>query len=56
MREEERENSKVWYCEKCNLEAPQCDWRYMFSITVVDSSGQSWLTVFSEAVGILSTF
>eukprot|EP00976_Prorocentrum_cordatum_P006378 128159-Prorocentrum_minimum.AAC.4 len=50
LREEDMGHERGWYCDKCAAPVPTCDWRYMMSITAADHTGNSWLTVFSEAV------
>ncbi|GMM28323.1 replication factor A subunit protein [Martiniozyma asiatica (nom. inval.)] len=37
-----------WRCEKCNVNFPEPDWRYVASISAVDSTGQIWLSMFNE--------
>ena len=44
------EGQTLWHCERCNVDSPNVDWRYMLSITAADSTGHSWLTAFNEAV------
>ncbi|XP_024531193.1 replication protein A 70 kDa DNA-binding subunit A isoform X2 [Selaginella moellendorffii] len=39
----------TWRCERCDRTVPECDYRYMLSIQVMDHTGATWLTGFQEA-------
>lgn len=38
----------TWRCEKCDVNHPKPQWRYMLTISVMDESGQLWLTLFND--------
>lgn len=53
---ERRCNKKVsnygdgtWYCERCNQNVPECDYRYLLQVQVQDHTGLTWVTAFQEA-------
>ena len=37
-----------WHCEKCNLTAAECSYRYILSLTISDHTGQTWVSMFNE--------
>ncbi|KAF8315225.1 replication factor-A protein 1 [Clavulina sp. PMI_390] len=37
-----------WRCEKCNKSYPNCEYRYLLSISCADYSGQIWLQAFND--------
>jgi replication factor A1 len=40
----------TWRCERCDINYQEPTWRYIFNCSVMDSSGQIWITLFdSEA-------
>lgn len=52
---EEGVNKKVvqqpdgsWFCEQTNKSYPHCEYRYIMSCVVSDSSGSQWVTCFNE--------
>lgn len=38
----------TWRCEKCDSNNESPDWRYMLTISVIDETGQMWLTLFND--------
>lgn len=38
----------TWRCEKCETDNEKPNWRYILTISVTDSTGQLWLTLFNE--------
>lgn len=38
----------TWRCEKCDANHPAPQYRYMLTISVMDETGQLWLTLFNE--------
>lgn len=42
-----------YHCEKCNKEFPQCQRRYILSVTMTDQSGQSWFSMFNDTAQVL---
>ncbi|EPS44065.1 hypothetical protein H072_1957 [Dactylellina haptotyla CBS 200.50] len=42
-----------WRCEKCKVNWPEPDWRYILTCSVYDHTGQSWLNVFDDAGKII---
>ncbi|EMG51139.1 RFA1 Replication factor A protein 1 [Candida maltosa Xu316] len=42
------ETAGTWRCERCNNSYDQPNYRYIFTCSVVDSTGQLWLTLFDE--------
>jgi len=41
--------NQQWTCEKCNQEFPNCQRRYVLSLTMSDHTGQSWFSMFNES-------
>ncbi|KQK01644.1 replication protein A 70 kDa DNA-binding subunit A [Brachypodium distachyon] len=41
--------SGLWYCDKCNREFTECDYRYLLQLQIQDHSGTAWVTAFQEA-------
>lgn len=39
----------LWRCERCNIDHPRPDHRYVMSVNVSDHTGQLWLSAFNEA-------
>lgn len=39
-----------WTCEKCNANFENCQRRYILSVTMSDSSGQAWFSMFNDTV------
>ncbi|GCE99866.1 replication factor A protein 1 [Zygosaccharomyces mellis] len=39
---------QTWRCEKCDTNHPSPDWRYLLTISVLDETGQLWLTLFND--------
>lgn len=39
---------QTWRCEKCDANHPAPDWRFLLTISVLDETGQLWLTLFNE--------
>ncbi|GEQ67870.1 hypothetical protein JCM33374_g1536 [Metschnikowia sp. JCM 33374] len=37
-----------WRCERCNLTYPEPHYRYILSVSIVDHTGQIWVTLFDE--------
>lgn len=37
-----------WRCEKCNKSFQEPDYRYVLTLSIVDQSGQLWVTLFNE--------
>jgi replication factor A1 len=43
-----------WRCEKCNMTYPECNPRYVLSMTASDATGKLWISLFNdEAVKVL---
>ncbi|KAL7413747.1 hypothetical protein BDY24DRAFT_414880 [Mrakia frigida] len=42
------EDGGQWRCEKCQKSWDEPNWRYILSISVLDHSGQMWLTGFND--------
>lgn len=40
--------SGEWLCEKCARSFPNCSRRYILNLTMADSTGSAWFTVFNE--------
>ena len=38
----------MWRCEKCQKVYDRCDHRYILSLQVADSTGQTWINAFNE--------
>ncbi|AQZ11592.1 RFA1 (YAR007C) [Zygosaccharomyces parabailii] len=38
----------TWRCEKCDTNNASPDWRYMLTTSIVDETGQLWLTLFND--------
>lgn len=36
----------TWRCERCDINYQEPHWRYIFNCSVMDSSGQLWITLF----------
>lgn len=45
--------SGAWRCEKCNKEIPNCNRRYILSLTMSDSTGQSWFSCFNDQAEVI---
>lgn len=39
----------TWYCERCDRNVPECDYRYLLQAQVQDHTGLTWVTAFQEA-------
>jgi len=37
-----------WTCEKCNLNLPECNYRYILNMSIIDESGSTWVTAFND--------
>jgi replication factor A1 len=37
-----------WFCEKCNQAFPNCQRRFILSLTVADHTGTAWVTCFND--------
>lgn len=37
-----------WYCNKCNLEFDECEYRYILQLQIQDHTGLTWATAFQE--------
>ncbi|KAG7832377.1 hypothetical protein KL942_001111 [Ogataea angusta] len=42
------QDNGTWRCEKCNINHPEPNYRYILTVSVVDETGQMWLTLFDE--------
>lgn len=42
------ETGDGWRCEKCDLNFPEPEYRYILNSSVMDASGQLWMTLFDE--------
>lgn len=38
----------TWRCERCDINYQEPTWRYIFNCSVMDSSGQIWITLFDN--------
>lgn len=38
----------TWRCEKCDMNHPHPKYRYMLTISIMDQTGQIWLTLFND--------
>lgn len=38
----------TWRCERCEVNHPDPQWRYMLTISVMDETGQMWLSLFND--------
>lgn len=38
----------TWRCERCEVNHPEPQWRYMLTISVMDETGQIWLSLFND--------
>lgn len=43
----------TWRCEKCDTNNASPDWRYMLTSSIVDETGQLWLTLFNDQAKLL---
>jgi replication factor A1 len=43
------ENPGSWWCEKCQTNYPEPNYRYVLSVNVADHTGTLWLSCFDEA-------
>lgn len=43
-----QEGDGSWRCERCNLTYPEPHYRYILSTSIVDHTGQIWVTLFDE--------
>lgn len=43
----------TWRCEKCNKSFPQPKHRYILTVSVVDQTGQLWMTLFDDQARVL---
>ncbi|KAG0684537.1 Replication factor A protein 1 [Pichia californica] len=43
-----QQTNHSWRCEKCSLEFPEPDYRYILTCSVVDETGQMWLNLFNN--------
>ena len=43
----------MFHCEKCNQSYPDCKYRYIFSATLSDASGTSWVSFFDDQAKVL---
>ncbi|KQK22912.1 hypothetical protein BRADI_1g70030v3 [Brachypodium distachyon] len=41
--------SGLWFCDKCNREFTECDYRYLLQLQIQDHSGTTWVTAFQES-------
>jgi len=37
-----------YHCEKCNIQMQECNYRYILNMTLIDSSGSTWVTLFDD--------
>ncbi|XP_062220454.1 replication protein A 70 kDa DNA-binding subunit A-like [Phragmites australis] len=44
-----KSDSGNWFCDKCNQEFPECDYRYLLQLQIQDHSGTTWATAFQES-------
>ncbi|CAI5756802.1 unnamed protein product [Candida verbasci] len=44
----EQTNDGTWRCERCEKNYDQPTWRYIINCSIVDSTGQMWVTLFDE--------
>lgn len=42
-----------WHCEKCSKSFPECQRRYILSLTMADPSGSNWFTVFNDQAEVM---
>lgn len=42
-----------WHCERCLNSYPDCYYRYIFSATISDGSGTSWVSFFDDQAEVL---
>ncbi|EDO17117.1 hypothetical protein Kpol_1025p37 [Vanderwaltozyma polyspora DSM 70294] len=42
------EHNGSWRCERCDKTSEQPEWRYMLTISIMDETGQMWLTLFND--------
>ncbi|KAH3666257.1 hypothetical protein OGAPHI_004446 [Ogataea philodendri] len=42
------QDNGTWRCEKCNINHAEPNYRYILTVSVVDETGQMWLTLFDE--------
>lgn len=38
----------TWRCEKCDINNPSPRWRYILTISIIDETGNLWLTLFDD--------
>ncbi|SCU87614.1 LAFA_0E07800g1_1 [Lachancea sp. 'fantastica'] len=43
----------TWRCEKCDADHEKPHWRYMLTVSVLDETGQLWMTLFNEQAELL---
>ncbi|GMM38931.1 replication factor A subunit protein [Saccharomycopsis crataegensis] len=43
----------TWRCEKCDVNHPQPNHRYILSCSILDHTGQIWVTLFDESAKVL---
>lgn len=43
-----QQSDNTWRCEKCDINHPQANYRYMLTISIMDQTGQIWLTLFND--------
>lgn len=43
----------TWRCEKCNASFPEPNYRYILTVSVVDGTGQLWMTLFDDQAKVL---
>ncbi|KAK6519383.1 Replication factor A protein 1 [Arthrobotrys megalospora] len=43
------EENGSWRCEKCSVNWPEPEWRYILTCSAYDHTGQTWLNVFDDA-------
>lgn len=42
------QSDNTWRCEKCDMNHPHPKYRYMLTISIMDQTGQIWLTLFND--------
>ncbi|SCU82414.1 LADA_0C05094g1_1 [Lachancea dasiensis] len=48
-----QDSDGTWRCEKCDANHEKPQWRYMLTISVLDETGQLWMTLFNEQAELL---
>ncbi|KAI4379969.1 hypothetical protein MLD38_006205 [Melastoma candidum] len=44
-----RSGNNWWFCDRCNQEFEECDYRYLLQAQIQDHTGVTWVTAFQEA-------